>query len=695
MKRLGLDEPIIIEDDGSGMRTRSKQVTFVTRNGQVAFSAVLTSDPGEPKTFRKAMDGTEGAKWKPSAKSEIMNFLSRKAWRKYPRKKLKGRKPIPTKWVFKKKNEQDGTIRYKSRVVLKGYVMIPGVDYTESFSPVATDTTVRVTISMTLYRAADGWIDEMIDIEAAFLNADLDSDTPIYAEWPEGMVELGFITEEERAENCIELTRPMYGGVDVPRLFMKTLMRHLTMEMKMVQSLVDPCLYYWLNEKREVILMAVVHVDDILLSGKKETIERFKTEIRKRFNISELGKLKKHLGVWYDWKKDKNGETYVVASMPKLEDEIVELYEETTGKTVKEAETPGYPNKVLSKNTGETVKISEYRSLVGKIMYLMTKLAPDLANPARELAQHLSNPGEEHWKALERMVGYIKAKHYEGLIYRKPKELRAISFVDSDYAKNTDDRKSISSGLHTLGGTLVNWESKTQHVVTLSSTEAEYISLAKGACENKFITMLLDEVMRYPSEKRLIGRIYEDNLGAIYLVKNQHVGARTKHIDVRAHFIRELEDKYLTVQFIRSEENSADILNKNCPEKLHTKHARMIRNGTLECWREDVEDRHLLSTVRQENAMTTESCEWNRTKKKKTNEILEEEYKNLYSGFVNGIQMPTQTVQHARLPTDGESEGIHGASCTANEEGWIHVVKKERKPKKVRFGKINKMNEAG
>ena len=147
--------------------------------------------------------------------------------------------------------------------------------------------------------------------------------------------------------------------------------------------------------------------------------------------------------------------------------------------------------------------------------------------------------------------------------------------MDSDYAKNIDNRKSVLSGLHTIGGTLVNWESKTQHVVTLSSTEAEYISLAKGACENKFISMLLEEVMQYPKEEKLVGRVYEDNLGAIYLGKNQHVGARTKHIDVRAHFIRELEDQgYLMVLFVRWEENSADILNKNCAEKLHIKHVQ-------------------------------------------------------------------------------------------------------------------------
>ena len=377
--------------------------------------------------------------------------------------------------------------------------------------------------------------------------------------------------------------------------------------------------------------------------------------------------------------------------MTKLEDEIVESFETSVGRSIKEAETPGYPNKFLCKNKGEPVKMTEYRSIVGKIMYLMTKLAPDLANPARELAQHLSNPGDEHWKALERLVGHIKARYYEGLTYRKPKELRPISFVDSDYAKNIDDRKSISSGLHTLGGTLVNWESKTQHVVTLSSTEAEYISLAKGACENKFIMMLLDEVMRYPKEEKLVGRVYEDNLGAIYLVKNQHVGARTKHIDVRAHFIRELEEAgYLKVQFVRSEENSADILNKNCPEKLHTKHAARIRNGNLECWREDVEDKRLLTSDSSSGNGTAMTVQYARPT---TVRNLEDSFKNIYSGFVNGIRMPTDEVQHARLTGTIETKGINGARIIINEDAWIEVKNKAKKVtsrKQDQFGKTKR-----
>jgi hypothetical protein len=175
--------------------------------------------------------------------------------------------------------------------------MIQGVDYSEFFSPVAMDTTVRAVIAIAIYRQGEAWIIEIINIEAAFLNTELDSDRPIFAECPEGMVELGYITEEEQKRFCIQLTRPMYRGVDVPRLFMKTLWRYLTKKMNMFQSLVDTCLHYRKNTTGEVILMAVVHADSILLVGKKETIEKFKSELKKRFKILDLGRLKKHLGV--------------------------------------------------------------------------------------------------------------------------------------------------------------------------------------------------------------------------------------------------------------------------------------------------------------------------------------------------------------------------------------------------------------
>jgi Reverse transcriptase (RNA-dependent DNA polymerase) len=480
----------------------------------------------------------------------------------------------------------------------------------------------------------------------------------------------------------------MYGKVDVPRMFKKTLRNHL-LSMGMSQSVVDPCLYYKRSAQGRIELLACTHVDDILLVGPKSEIEWFKTGVKKRFNISDLGKLKKHLGVWYDWRTSDDGETYIVASMKKLEEEIVKKFESVTERTARLVNTPGYPGKYLTKNEGDPVDIENYRSIVGKIMYYATKIAPDVCNAARELAQHLSSPGEEHWKAMERVVGYIKAEHYEGLVYRKPKALRPISIVDSDYAKDMDDRKSISSGLHLLGGTLVNWESKKQDCVTLSSTEAEYHSLAKGACENKFIMMLLDEAIRHKEEDRLIGWVFEDNMGAIYLVKNQHVGARTKHIDVKTHFIRELvETGWFTVMYVKTNDNAADILNKHAVEKIHRKHADAIRGGTLNCWREDVKMDRDVTSPEFQHSTTSVTSSARRVQQPPRSQIF-----TTSSGAEKKVRFKQELGSKITLPKSSPATESGGTKCSPatekdnNNAQWSTVQYKRRKGKRTALPK--------
>jgi hypothetical protein len=271
--------------------------------------------------------------------------------------------------------------------------------------------------------------------------------------------------------------------------------------------------------------------------------------------------------------------------MPQMIKEIKEKYEQATKHSAKAAQTPGMPGKVLLKNEGETINLDDYRSIVGKIMYYTTKMGPELSNAARELASHLSNPGEEHWKALERCVGYLTNTTDNGLTFRTPRELRSISLCDSDYAKDSNDRKSISGRVNTIGGMITNWTSKKQGTVALSSTEAEYQALSECAQESIFTQNLLKEI----TGNCLTAIIYEDNLGAIYLTKNQQVSSRTKHIDIRHHYLRDLlDEEKLDIRFQRSENNSSDILTKNTTRDIHERHTTKIRNGTLDCWKEDV-----------------------------------------------------------------------------------------------------------
>ena len=548
------------------------------------YSTAIISDPGEPNTIWEAMNGDEKEQWIPSIKSEVMNFINRKSWEyvSITEPKDKNRKLIPCKWVFKIKNEQDGSKRYKSRLCVKGFHQIPGVDYTESFSPVATESTINILLLYTLWKCNEGWKCEMFDVEAAFLNAELE--TAMYLKWPDAMHELGFISKHQLENECIKLVRSMYGNVDAAlrwqKCFVKTCIDPEG-EIQCEQSQVDPCLLFKRNEEGQVVLLIVCYVDDVLLSGTIEEIKKFKEQFKRKYKITELGNMKKHLGMWYEWNSDEEG-PYIKVTMDAMLEDIIYKYKETTGQEVSDQVSPGYPNKCLKKTEEESkiVKEKEYRSLVGKILYYVNKMDIPCSNAIRELAQHLDSPSEEHWKALKRIVGYLKTRIGKGKMLRRPKELRIIGWSDSDYAK-AEDRASITGNLSSVGGSVVYGSSKGQKCVCLSSTEAEYVAMSTLAQEIRFEQQLLDEIAgnehKYPSI------IYEDNVGAIFLSQNRQVGQRTKHIDVREHFIRRLvENDQVEVKFVKSEDNHADILTKNVKQELFDKHSAQINTGKLD-----------------------------------------------------------------------------------------------------------------
>jgi len=569
------------------------------------YSAV-TSDPGEPTSFKEAITGPNKEKWIEAIKKELNNFMSRGVWQKIPRTKVVGemkRKLITCKWIFKKKLEQDGSIRFKARCVSRGFMQIPGVDFTESFAPVASDTSIRTLISIFLFMlhiSKDEWVLEMMDAEAAFLNADL-GESRVFIEWPQGMVELGILTEHDYKFYCAELKKAMYGNIDSPLRWMKTFSGYLINQLKLTQSQTDPCIFYKKNKWDHLVLILALYVDDTLIAGTRSEVDWLYEQVQKKFKIEKLGRLKKHLGIWWEWHKDGN-QTYLSASMDKMIEDIRIKFKAAVGRDAKQASTPGFPGQMLTKNKGDVIMLDEYRSLVGKIMYYATKIGPDICNAARDLATHLSSPSYEHWKALERCVGYLTSLKDSKLIFRKPRELRSISYCDSDYAKSEDDRKSIAGRINTVGGTITNWTSKKQATVALSSTESEYQALSDCTQEAMFTQNLIEELtgVKEPAI------IYEDNLGAIFLCKNQQVSSRTKHIDVRHHYMRNLlEDKRLEIRFVRSEDNSSDICTKNTPKDIHDKHALKIKDGKLDCWKEDVKSKPSKGLNEQVNRVTT------------------------------------------------------------------------------------------
>ena len=209
--------------------------------------------------------------------------------------------------------------------------------------------------------------------------------------------------------------------------------------------------------------------------------------------------------------------------------------------------------------------------MVGEAMYLVNKTNPTCLNTVREVAKHFNNPTKLHWKALTR---YIKSDIGKGRILQKPKEFRIVAFMDSDYANN-EDRKSVTGGVVTVGGSPTYYTSKMQARVSLSSTEAEYVALGTVTQEVLFQAQILDEL--FGEEHKRSSIIYKDNLGAIYLMKNPQIGQRIKHIDLRHHFIRNsIDNKKIEVHYVKSENNLADILTKNVKEEIFDKHMKTI-----------------------------------------------------------------------------------------------------------------------
>ena len=598
---------------------------------------VLVATEGEPKNVTEALMCAESEKWKESIKNEVENFLQRGAWKKHKLSEVlaAGHKPIGTKTVFKIKNEHDGSRKFKTRIVSLGYNMRPGEHFHNCFSPVANDISIRMMLAIGLgvmnaelganwkkvknkrnneqvqdekrykrFREKVGskgrkklpscfkvevnnenqWVMEMFDVEAAFLNAD--PGVKIFIKVPEAMVQLGMMSAEEADGTCYQLLKTMYGNVDAAlRFFIKY--KGILEQLGFTQCETDPCVFILKDGNGTIKIMLATHVDDTLVSGRRKEIEKFYRDFEQHLKIERLGQIRKHLGVWWTFHEDEDGEIYLKADMEDMRKDIIEKYEKTRGQKVSPSQTPGNPNQHLKKNTGDPIMRTEYQSIIGQVLYYATKIAPPMANAVRELASHMSNPGEEHWKALGRAISYLKGhKRYE-FVVRAPEELRGIHVRDANYATCEETRRSVSGGVETLGGTIVGYSSKKQNVVSLSSAEAELISYTEGCQNARFVQQLLGEMIGY--EPTAV--IFEDNLGCIYLVKNQKTSSRTKHLAVRHLYGRELyiENKVLPV-FVRSEENVSDGMTKNQPQQLFAEHEDVLLNGLLPYRREDVEE---------------------------------------------------------------------------------------------------------
>ena len=205
-----------------------------------------------------------------------------------------------------------------------------------------------------------------------------------------------------------------------------------------------------------------------------------------------------------------------------------------------------------------------YSSVVRSLMYSMICTRPDLAHSVSVVSRFMSNLGKQHWQGVKWILRYLRGTTSVGLVYGEAggAENGIIGYVDFDYAGDLDQRRSLTGYVFQINGCTVSWKSTLQHVVALSTTEAEYIALTEAIKEALWLKGLLGELGFQQDSVEVLC----DSQSAIHLSKNQVFHERTKHIDVRLHFIREvLSGGKVQVKKVITEENAADMLTKSMP----------------------------------------------------------------------------------------------------------------------------------
>jgi len=455
---------------------------------------------------------------------------------------------IGMKWVFKNKTDENGiVIKNKARLVAKGYNQLEGIDYEETFAPVARMEAIRIFLAFATYMNFKVY---QMDVKSAFLNGSLKEE--VYVEQPPGF------ESHESPDHVYKLNKALYGLKQAPRAWYETLSAFL-IQNKFVRGKIDNTLFIY-KTNNDVILVQV-YVDDIIFGSTSfKLCKQFEKLMAKKFEMSMMGELTYFLGLQI--KQTDRGTTI---SQEKYVKNLLKKYDLSDCASVKTPMVP--PNNLGPDLTGKPVNQTLFRGMIGSLMYLLAS-RPDIQFSVCLCARYQSDPRESHVTAVKRIFRYLKGTPNLGLYYPKCSGLDLKGYSDSDYAGCNMDRKSTSGSCQILGGKLVCWSAKKQQSVVMSSAEAEYVAAA-SCCAN--VLWMKSQLSDYGIQYKMVP-IFCDNTSAIAISNNPVLHQRTKHIDIRYHFIRDhVINGDIELHFIPTEYQLADIFTKPLDEPTFTR----------------------------------------------------------------------------------------------------------------------------
>ncbi|GJU09281.1 putative ribonuclease H-like domain-containing protein [Tanacetum coccineum] len=407
----------------------------------------------EPTSIDKALSDSS---WVEAMQEELLQFKLQQVWIlvDLPIRK----RAIGTKWVFKTKKDERGImIRNKARLVAHGHRQEEGIDYEEVFAPVARIEAIRLFLA---YASFMGFLVYQMDVKSAFLYGTIEEE--VYVTQP-----LGF-KDPDHPDKVYMVVKALYGLHQAPRAWYETLANYL-LGNGFKRGKIDQTLF--IKKQKGDILLVQVYVDDIIFgSTNKDLCTGFEKLMKDKFQMSSMGELTFFLGLQVQQKEDG-----IFISQDKYVAEILKKFNYTD---VKSASTPVDLEKPLVKDgDADDVDVHLYRSMIGSLMYL-TASRPDIMFAVCACARFQVTPKTSHLLAVKRIFRYLKGKPTLGLWYSRDSPFELVAYIDSDYARETQDRKSTTGGYQFLGNRLISWQCKKQIVVATSTTKVEYVAAA-------------------------------------------------------------------------------------------------------------------------------------------------------------------------------------------------------------------------
>jgi hypothetical protein len=489
-------------------------------------------------TYNEAVSGDDKEKWMEAIKNEINSLNSNNTWTivdKIP----EGKKPIHSKWVFKIKRDNDGNIlKYKARLVAKGFEQNFN-DYFETYSPVVRVSSLRVLFSLAVQ--FDWYIDHW-DIETAFLHGTLNED--VYMCQPEGHIVKG------KENGLCKLNKALYGLKQAANAWHNEITTVL-LNFGFEKSKYDPCVFIIKNVNQYLIL--AIYVDDLFVIGNNfERKKQLFNALQDRFKVKILGPIQNALSLRIRRQKD-----VMYVDQKHYIQSVLETFNMANCKTVSSPMVMGLK---LIKNEQKINPNIPYQSLIGSLMYIAVNTRPDVLHSVCLLSQFNNSYNDEHFSHAKRILRYLKGTINLCMMYKKS-EINLYGYVDADWANSIQDRRSYSGFVFKIGCNTISWECKKQNCVALSSTEAEYIALTHAAKEAIFLRNFIGELYSEINLSPVL--LYNDNQSSHKIAQNRIVNNRTKHIDIRYHFIQDsIVNNKIDVKYLCTEEMVADVLTK-------------------------------------------------------------------------------------------------------------------------------------